>query len=59
MGGTLGHEQSVGVGFAEQQLNSAMQQLGMSDGECCHCVASDITCRGGETQGGRVWLSWQ
>jgi hypothetical protein len=36
-GGALGHENSVGL--AEQQLHSAMQQLGMSDGEpgagCC------------------------
>lgn len=32
-GGALGHENSVGVGLAEQQLHSAMQQLGMSDGE--------------------------
>lgn len=31
-GGALGHENSVGVGLAEQQLNSAMQQLGMSEG---------------------------
>jgi hypothetical protein len=30
---TLGHESSVGMGMAEQQLNSAMQQLGVSDGE--------------------------
>lgn len=31
--GTLGQESSVGMGMAEQQLNSAMQQLGVSDGE--------------------------
>lgn len=31
-GSALGHENSVGVGLAEQQLNTAMQQLGMSEG---------------------------
>jgi len=31
--GVLGHENSMNVGMAEQQLNSAMQQLGMTDGE--------------------------
>jgi hypothetical protein len=39
-GGALGHENSVGVGLAEQQLNSAMQQLGMSEGGF-RCFAVD------------------
>lgn len=29
----LAHDHSMSVGMAEQQLNSAMQQLGMGDGE--------------------------
>ena len=33
-GGVLHHDNSVSMGMAEQQLNSAMQQLGMTDGEC-------------------------
>lgn len=35
-GGALGHENSVGL--AEQQLNSAMRELGMSEGGACLCI---------------------
>lgn len=39
-GGALGHENSMSMGMAEQQLNSAMQQLGMSEGGLSACGQS-------------------